>query len=634
MTPSNSIKLGTFVGIFRKYSAHIVFIFSIGILSATFLLNLRPFIGVSIGIFLGSACSVLLKTDFDFAQYTASPIDWRIGWMLTALYVTATIIAFRPVSRTRPIAQYLLFGLMAGALAFQIHRGQDRRHVLPQVLVFAFITYWSTQFAFPAGINGPDTKAFIPAAREIALSSRVPEEVVYGNTPNHMIYVAETSLITGEPIQLSYYLGSVITLVVTIAFVAGLSRVIPGFDDRTILFAALVFSITSFTLQRGFFPTKLNFFKPLILISIYGVYRSSVSQSVGQRFVPVTLIAVTALMFGHTYSMGIATIVVGSISGFSAFVNNVSELDYRERVPSGSTVRIALVFVLVLLGYSLIGNSGIIGRLQGILLSIIAPLSDAASSGSSGGRYASLPLGTLLTSTFSQTILFILGVVGSISLVQSRNWGSDSLLAWMVTGFALIGFSLIFNAVDIPTPRIYTLLVMFGLNIAVVLGIYVFVRAAPSGVKPVFAATIIAIFAIFSLVSPVAGMTLSPIGDDIPHFRHFSTHQEVESQEWKQDFLHLDGYPNTQVQPEVPLKIDDQHSVPEQRDRHLVIDRSKIEPGTIYLYNDLAAQIGTVSETKSTGLGGRIFSFVELPSSSELDNQIYENGEQRAFISK
>lgn len=628
---SSSIKLGTFVGIFRGHSAHIVFLLSIGVLGITFLLNLRPFIGVSIGIFVGSVCAILLKTDFDFTQYNESPPDWRTGWILTALYVTATIIVFRPVSRMRPVAQYVLFGLLAGALAFQIYRGQDRRHALPQILLFAFITYWSTQFAFPAGINGPDTFGFIPTAHEIALSGMVPRGAVYGSTPGHMIYVAEMSLITGKSTQLSYYLGSVITLVVTIAFVAGLSRVIPGFDDRTILFAALVFAITSFTLQRGFFPTKLNFFKPLIMIAIYGVYRSSVSRSIGQRFVLVTFMNAIALVFGHTYSLGIAMIVVGSISGFSVFVNNISKLDYREQVPSRSTVPIALVFVLVLFGYGLTGATGIIGRLHGVLVSIVAPLSDAASSGSSGGRYTSLSLATLLTATFSQTILFVFGVAGSITLVRSGKWSSDSLLVWMVVGFAMIGFSLLFNAVDIPTPRIYTLLVMFGLNIAFVIGIYALVRVAPSGTKPAFAAILIAIFAVFSLVSPVAGMALSPVTDDIPHFRKFTTPQEIESQEWEEDFLDADAYLMSRSQSRVPLKTDGQGSALGQIDGNLTIDRSKVEPGKIYMYDYLVSEVGVVSETRFRGVGGRTFSFVELPFSSEYDSKVYSNGEQLFF---
>ena len=633
MTSKSTIKIGTFVGVLRRYSAHIIFLISISILIITLLFDLRPFIGVSIGIFIGSACAILLETDFDFTRDNQSPPDWRIGWILTALYVTATIIMFRPVSRTRPVAQYVLFGLMAGALAFQIYRGQDRRHVLPQILVFAFITYWSIQFAFPAGINGPDTYAFIPASRKIALSGMIPKEVVYGNTPGHMTYVAEISLITSQSIQLMYYLGSVIALVVTAALVAGLSRVIPGFDDRTILFAALVFTITSFTLQRGFFPTKLNFFRPLILISIYAVYRSSVSRSVGQRFVLVTLITATALAFGHTYSLGIAMIVVGAISGFSVSVDSISELYYQEQVSLRSAIPVALVFVLVLFGYGLTGSIGIIPRLEDILLSVISPINDNVSNaGSSGGRYASLNTVTLLISTFGQTILFTFGVVGSISLVQSSKWGSDSVLTWMATGFGLIGLSILFNAVDIPTPRIYNMLVMFGLNIASVLGIYAIARVAPSGAKSTFAAVLITILAISSLASPVAGMTLSPVGNDIPHFRHFSTHQEFESQEWEQDFLDGDSTSLTQVQSEAPVRAGDLDTVPNTEDGLLIINRSEIEPGAIYIYNDLAGEIGVVEETTSTGLGGRLYSFLELPTSSKFDSKIYENGQQRAFV--
>ncbi|WP_136592348.1 hypothetical protein [Salinigranum halophilum] len=593
-----------------------------------YLLELRPFLGVAIGICAGGVLAIVLPTEFDWTRTANSPPDWRVGWISVALYVAGTIWIFRPIYRERPVAQYVLFGLMAGVLGYLIYRGQSRRHVLPQLLIFAFITYWSSQFAFPVGINGPDTFAFIPASTEILNSGHIPRRIVYKSTPLHMIYVSMMSLVNGESVQLSYYLGSIFCLLVSVALVSALSEAIPSLDRRTALFAALVFAISSFSLQRGMYPTKLNFFKPLIMIGILAAYHSAYSEYSGTKFVPIVLVCVSGLVFGHTYSTGILMIVVGVLAAFSVLVYISGNLDYSETVPAGSMVRIALIPPLALFGYAFGGTTGIIGRLQSIALSILAPLGQSevsSASGSGGGRYATLSLDVLLFSTASQTILFLLSVVGCVVLIRRRDWGFDSILVWIVAGLSLIGFSLVFNAVDIPTPRVYTLLAMFGLNIAVVVGIFAVARVLRGNYRGSVAAVIIVIFAVTSLASPVAGMTLSPLGDDIPHFRKYTTPQEERAEDWHHVYSNSNyWFDRTHLNaPTEPVS-----------EFQETIDRNRISMNQSYVYTDLARRTGILSNTSSTGLGGRSFTFVRYPITSQNDNIIYQNGQETVFLRK
>lgn len=628
MNVEDSLSVNSVLSAFRSYSAHILLVVSIGVLGIVYLLGLRPFIGIAVGVFAGSLLAVILKLDFDITNYRSNPPDWRIGWSIVALYVTATIVIYRPVLRTRPVAQYLLFGVVAGSLAYQIYRGQNSRHIVPQLLIFAFITYWSSQFAFPVGIQGPDTFAFVPASQRIAQLGHLPPQIIYRSTPLHLLYVAESTIVTNGSVQLNYYLGSIASLLIAVMLVATLSEIVPGLNRRTALFASLVFATSGFTLQRGMYPTKLNFFKPLILIGIYAAYLSAQSRVQSRRFLLLLLVSSLALVFGHTYSMGITMVIVGALFVFSFVIRLTRGLDYSDRVPSGSMVPVAMILVLILFGYALTGKTGIIGRLQGILFSVIAPLTQSAvdtAGGSSGGRYAELSLSILLFSTLGQALLFGLGVLGGLVMIRRREWGYDSILFWIVGGVSLIGFSLLFNAVDIPTPRIYTLLVMFGLNISLVVGVYSLAKIPRQEFQAIVAGLLMAIFAISALASPVAGVTMSPVGDEIPHFRNYKTNQDAEAQIWGSSYLPESAYRMQRATTTSPLLpgID-------TRTANLKID--SIKDGRTYEYTELAKDTGLILSTSSTGLGGRRFVFVSLPNSTQTDNVIYQNGESQVYI--
>lgn len=77
------------------------------------------------------------------------------------------VVLFRVSLHHRPPLMYVLFGGYAGFIAYQIARSGGPAQVIPQIVVLAFFTYWSSQWLFPTGMCAPDIKLrYLPTIHE------------------------------------------------------------------------------------------------------------------------------------------------------------------------------------------------------------------------------------------------------------------------------------------------------------------------------------------------------------------------------------------------------------------------------------------------------------------------------------
>ncbi|WP_135366257.1 hypothetical protein [Halosimplex halophilum] len=614
----------------RRSAPYLILLAAFGATALVLVLEFWAFLGPVFGALLGGILGVgnrLFGSD-STPSYQERPLDWRAPTIIILIFISLSIAIYQPVNGYRPLSHYILFGGTSGFIGYQIYIGQPRRQVLAQLVVLTSVTYWSTQLTYPAGAYAPDTVSFIPATKAILENNAVPTPSLYESTPTHMIYVAITSELSGLSTDHLYLSLSTCALICSVALVGYIDRVIKSIDKRTALFAALFFGIMGFTLRRGLYPNKMNFFKPLIVIVIISFFALSYSNRDSRRYVLLGILSVIGLVFGHTYSTGAAIMVITVIWAFSRFSHLGKNLDYSSPTRIRSTTAFVFFTIVVFLGYSLVDKGSLINRLASLILSTLAAtgqFSGSASTGTSGGRYSTLSLSLLLFSTAGQMILFTLSVTGVSTAFDYREWSYDAINTWIATGMSIIGFSVFVNAVDIPTPRIYSLLGMFGLNIVMVIGILILVKVWSKSYRPTICAIIIAVFAILSLASPVAGIALSSIGDEVPHIRTYETSPNLESKEWSNQYLQDDFLTSQDPDTDIPLR--------ELSATSATIDQSRIQRGQVYIFTDLATENGVILESGSAGLGGRRYVFLTIAPSNCRHSIIYSNYETFIYSS-
>lgn len=602
----------------RKYAPVPVVI---GGLTLTFLfyqIGYKPFIGPIAGAALGGAIGVgilLLRPGM-----IQRPLDPRIPAIGISLYIVLMIGMYRlsPIG-TRPVLHYVLFGAGAAFIVYQALRGGSARVIIPQIIVLAFFTYWASQWAFPGGMFGPDTPGnFIPAVNGILAGGTITPEMTYSEMPGHMIFVASILLTTDLDTQVGYYLVMTLCLVATIPLFVLLRRA-PGFDERTIIIAALLFATTGFIIGRGTRPNKLNVYFPLILlmigITIHEMYRGGKWI----EWITIAVVTVGALIFGHMYSTGVAGIIVLALVGF-ALISRSGFLEHKWK-PRRSVFNLGLIIALSLIGYSLVGGNSTISRLTKVVASLLTIASGGMGGGSAGGRYAELPLNVLIGSTMGATLFFVLGLAGVIVGLRKRISSIDMLVGWILSCGGLLAMGLFVSAANLSPARIYSLLALFGFNI---LGALALRRLGGMNRRRlVAAAVVVGIFATASLASPTASSALSIYSDELTHFKKFNRVAELKGTEWVDehgDEVARMRVPNT----EVPVKITGSSQG--------VINRSAIESGTMYVYKQ-SAQTGGAGLRLDRGIqfGSSQYAFVTLPPDIERDNQVYANGRMSVF---
>lgn len=605
--------------IIRNYASIPVALLCLAALGFFTKIGYRAILGPVLGATVGGIVAVVilhLRPLRTHKSEKSAPPDYRIPVIISSLFVVSTIVMYRLTSYGRPWIHYFVFGTFAGYIAYEIATGTRKRRVLPQLLVLAFFTYWSVQLAYPAGMFAADTRGdYIPLLRSAVeaghLSSTMP---AFG----HLIYVLEAVQVTGMSAQLGYFLLATLVLTGTVLVISMLDRVLPAIDTREALFGALLFGCMSWTLGRGFHPNKLNFFYALTLlvgfVPLIGYVRSTATER--RRWLLIGVFVAPALIYGHRFSSGAAMVFLGTIAVFALGYQFIQKRqNYEPRYPAV----FAIAYVIAILGNP-VGQGTILGRGVSILSSIFAP---AATGGGGGGpgRYSELSLELLLLSTGGQAILFGLGVVGAAVAIRRSEWEYDLGIVWMGTLVGLLFVSMLFNTTDVQPQRFYALLGLFGLNIFAGVALVYFKQSTSNFLSARTIGVIVFVFAVLSLGSPVAGMHLSFVGDEVPHIRLHNTNQQVAGDEWVNKYQGNESSMLTMG--ELPIEL--------VADKTATIDISRLEPRDRYMYTQATAESGMISRSSGRGIGARQFVFLEFePPSSEA--VIYANGDTAIYL--
>ncbi|TKX86044.1 hypothetical protein EXE43_10440 [Halorubrum sp. SS5] len=581
-----------------------------------------PFVGPIGGVLVGSLLGFgwTISTKRISEQKTVEHINTKFMFALVNVYVSLLFLSSHTAFRTRPIIIYVAIGIIGILFTRQIQYGSRFGIVLVQIIIVAVATYYSSQIVFPAGAYNVDTERLIPMIQRVIATGGVDTSMFYSVTPVHQILVAILSLVTDVGVKESYIFGSLMAMGTSILVISTIVYIFQSLSQKEVLFAVLLYAMASFTLRRGLFPFKGNFFRPLILI--IAIYALDISNSRYKRYLLIVIISFLALVTGHQYSSGMATIIVMSIAIYSV-LRWVIPVDGR-RINVRRHMIIPAILIVLLLSYSIYATESpaLIKRIGGLLASIAEI---GRSSGSTGGRYTQLDPYVLAVSTIGQFILYAIGTLGIIISVQRSSLQLDRIVTWIGTVCLMLALSAFVNAFVIPTPRIHGLLALFGLNIVGGVGLAALAdQYGNIGISSIY--IIIAVFLVFSLASPVAGASLSVVDDEVPQYRKYQTSQEQTFIQWSNAHI-VGSYASMEVPTtDVPVTIVD-NGTPAQG----ITNTTKIPQGTLYQYNEIAAERG-IRTSNQPILGGRSYAFVTVSNATITDSQIYINGEQRVYL--
>ncbi|QPV64348.1 hypothetical protein I7X12_06960 [Halosimplex litoreum] len=595
-----------------------------------------PVLGVVIGssiAIVGTLVGRVRDTEPPTDAADPNPLDARVPILLASLYVLSMVVLFRFNTYYRPDLMYVLFGGYAGIIGYQIARGESRVRVVPQILVLAFFTYWSSQFLFPAGMYAPDTNyRYLPVIESVFSSYHIPAS--QARYAGHLAYVTEFAYLTGLSAKVSYYLLATLVLTGTVLLLGMLDGVFPVFPKRVALYSALVFSVMSWMIGRGMHPNKLNFFYPIILllgIVAAKLYQSEASRQEDRRaWFTVGVVLAPAIIFGHRFSAGAGLVFLAVFGLFSGLSHTVLKGQYQ-KVPVGSPIFFVGLYTIGVLGNPL-HQEALLSRVAGLVLAVLvttgATETEAGAAAGGPGRYSDLPLDVLFVSTAAQTLLFVLFIIGAIWMFRRAEWEHDYVLVWIGLVSLLLVVSIVTNSVDTAPQRFYALLGLFGFNVCagIVFNYLGKTNRFSDGQVSISAgrgvvAVVICLLAVTSLASPVADKATSPAGDEIPHFRQFDTAQLNEGEDWGRSF----GSENTsRIVPPNP-------DVPIERTGRVTgrANTSVLDPGAVYSYSGLSNRTGVLASDGLT-FGGRQFVFVDSPVGPS-ESKVYTNGQTEVY---
>lgn len=608
----------------RHYASIPVAILCLTALYLFISIGYRSILGPILGATLGALAAVFILHIINprHTDVTTTPPDYRIAGIITCLYVFAIFTMYHFTLYERPIAHYLAFGGFAGYIAYEIATGARKVRVVPQLLILTFFTYWSTQLAFPAGMYQLDTRGvYLPAIQNALNNGTINGLAAY---LGHLVYVTENIVITGLSPRVGYFILSTLILTGTLLIVSIFDRIFPMISSQVALYGALFFGCMGWTLGRGLHPGKLSFFYALTLLLGFVVVIQYAPQSQQQRrlWTIIGVIVGPALIFGHRFSAGAALVFLITIAGFAVFTSVIPSSNstplYR-----GSAIIFVSAYGLAILG-SPLHQGPITERFVGLVSSIFFPQASSSSGSGGPGRYSELPIELLVTSTAGQAILFGLGILGAAIAIRRADWEYDLSIFWMGVLALFLLISLVFNATATQPQRFYSLLGLFGLNVFGGVALVYLVQSDISLFTPRTVGIVIFAFAALSLASPVAGIHLSIVSDDVPHNRYYNTNQLTAGNSWINQYSE-NGEAILRTMPpetELPYKSESGASA--------VVNISQIQPGKRYVYTQSAADTG-IRHTGGLGLGDRSFVFLRLDPPPE-DSVVYSNGETTVYI--
>ncbi|CAJ53636.1 hypothetical protein [Haloquadratum walsbyi] len=572
------------------------------------------------GILVGAVVSLIAKRfEISSMDHTGrlADLDYRIPVVVTSLYISSIFFIYRFYTYELPVIHYVIFGAYVGFIAFEITQDQPRRRVLPQLLALCFFTYWSNQLMFPAGAFQPDTMGeYIPIIEQTIAEPAPSFDVIYQSLGAlNLSFVTIFKLVSDTSAFMAYALLATLMLTGTILIIALLSRTLPSLSPQTILFAALVFGISSWMLGRGMRPNKLNFFYPLILLLGVSVlfFFDTDERLADSRWGIISLLVGIVLIFGHRYSAGAGLFMLFTISVFVLLRNHLLSAQYPN-LNGAKGVGLVGAYILGVIGNPF-HQGPLLGRLSDTILSLITTSSASSSSTGGPGRYSALQFDVLALSTASQILLFALVILGFCWGIRKKEWEYDYTTIWVTFISLFLVFSVVQNSVETSPQRFYSLLILFGFNVFAAVALYRRFDQITPRFRTSAVVFLVVCLSLLSLASPIASPTTGPLGDEVPHSTRYITDQSESSSEWAQKYS-LDRISN------LPII---QTGATTGR-----IDTTQLETGVYYMYSEqILTQSGGIARG-GLSLGGRLFVFVTPPSrSSEL--VIYSNGDSYAL---
>jgi hypothetical protein len=442
----------------------------------------------------------------------------------------------------------------------------------------------------------------------------------------HMVYVSEFILIGDIKSNNAYYLLATIVLALTTVIISSIHKFLQSISESIAQYSALIFASTSWILDRGLHPGKLNYFYILIILTAMIALRLKREKHTQQRWVICGLLIMPAMIYGHRFSAGALTIILSGIGLLLLISLRVSPYEYIDEN------RMVILLFIVIYIISVVGHPLHQGPLLGRLSGLISPFFESQSGGGSTagpGRYSAISIQMLITSTVSQAILFCLAMIGILYSLPKRKWDLDVLTTITSLVISLILYGLVVNTKDLQPQRFYGILVVFGFNIFAGIALE-YMEKIKFGIRSlnipssIIIGALVFTFVVFSTASPVAGMHLSIFGDDIPHYREYETKQLENTVSWTQS--RIPNEPKQAVGPGTDFSIEQTSPI------YGKLNFSRTSQNRPYMYSEVANNTGLITGG-GKNIGGQDIVFVPPPQ-RKSDNLIYNSGSSTVYIYK
>ena len=545
----------------------------------------------------------------------------RVALSVTSLYLAVTIVLYLNSLYERPSIAYPLHGVMFGYLALFIVYRNNKVLTVVQLVPVAFVTYWSAQLAFPSGTGRTVREARHPEA--IFEYGGIVPGMSYESTPGYYILSGTFSQATGLSWLDGHLFVAVLIVASPILVLASLDRVFPSITPRVAQLGALLFATTAYTLNRGITPHRTSFFYIHTVLIGYILF-FLLFQRYEWRYLMVGLIVVLGALVGHTFSAG-APFVILLFAIPPGLVYLWTFREQADRQPLRHVSGFIVIYGVLFFGYeiSVRGAAQVFRRGTRMFLSLHSMLglggerTPSGGGGTVGGRYSELSVDLLVQATLGEVLLFALAFGGIAVLAFSDRFDLDMLVLWIGAGF-LVLFVAVFIEQSIPAQRFYQVIATSGLTIAAAAGLSALYRAFPDRTQLGVVVLVVCVFATFSLMSPIAGATMTPLGDEIPSAPLYDTAYHESNADWNDKYIE-EGDPAFH---EMPFERIDPVTA--------MINTSALEEGQIYKFDYHYAESGILIDAASS-LGGANVVFVEWNPAVERDNQVYSNGGAKTF---
>ena len=580
------------------------------------------------GIFVASIISITSSnkrndTIGDIGDKITFFSQFRKSIIFISTYISLVVIIHHGTYYSRPILFYPLYTLSFGIVGYRLMSGAPRSLILMEIIIISAGAYLSPQLLYPNGVLGLDLAKIIPATERIFESGHVPhEQIRYGTTPTHMIYVAQSSKLTGVKILNQYIFLSYIPLIIGILGIGILDKVINGITEREALIAAAVFSTAAFTIRSGIHVDKLTFFTASTVLIVYCMYQLLHSKNDIWRYFLLACFSYLYILLGHPYSAGAATVIAMSFGGYTF----ISQWLHRFTISKQQFLMIlaCITFISLLLFAALADLIRLLDLFGSMLLStrelLIPSSSTSGGPPALGGRYSSSSIKFILLSALSQFILFALGISGCVCLFTDRRLDTDLPTAVTVLGLMLIGLGVLTGNADFIPQRFVWLITLFGLNIGFAVSVNRYYNLSKNKRNQVFVVCIM-LFSAGAIASPITGIFISPVSSDVPHVAPYETSPHQNGEQW----IETHATESIIRGGSMPVAIINDDSVSG------TIRTSSIEQNDKYLHTRVYTQAGILVSNRGPGIGTRIRAFVYRPECIKNDNKLYTNSHYHLY---